>query len=368
LGGTVKIYTRTGDAGDTSLFGGTRARKSDPRVDAYGEVDELNAWLGLARASAPDPALADELVHLQRDLFALGAQLADPADKIAARVTKATLSDGDTARLEQLIDRLEADLPPLRRFILAAARRLARPSTWRAPSAAARSAASSRSIRRRSGPAALRQPAIRPVVRARPHGDHRPVCQRSSGSARHQALNPSLRSSSRFTASNTALASSCDTRSRIAPHSTIVVPATVSMATSQRSRAIPSGRSFELRRLSHGRLWMLPRHIRGDRRAVDQYAHGDDQILVDGTLSVVEARRILAEQHEVIGCRNLGDDRPAECTLRITGALPRAAKRLERRRQACRHEDQHEGRNCRQRISHRYERGTGRMRGWDVIT
>jgi cob(I)alamin adenosyltransferase len=119
LGGTVKIYTRTGDAGETSLFGGTRARKSDPRVDAYGEVDELNAWLGLARASAPDPALADELVPLQRDLFALGAQLADPADKIAARVTKATLSDADTARLERLIDRLEAELPPLRRFILA---------------------------------------------------------------------------------------------------------------------------------------------------------------------------------------------------------------------------------------------------------
>jgi cob(I)alamin adenosyltransferase len=119
LGGTVKIYTRTGDAGETSLFGGTRARKSDPRVDAYGEVDELNAWLGLARASAPDPALADELVHLQRDLFALGAQLADPADKIAARVTKATLGDADTARLEQLIDRLDAELPPLRRFILA---------------------------------------------------------------------------------------------------------------------------------------------------------------------------------------------------------------------------------------------------------
>jgi hypothetical protein len=51
----VKLYTRTGDAGETSLFGGTRARKDDPRVDAYGEVDELNAWLGLARASAIDP-------------------------------------------------------------------------------------------------------------------------------------------------------------------------------------------------------------------------------------------------------------------------------------------------------------------------
>ena len=115
----MKLYTRTGDAGETSLFGGTRARKNDPRVDAYGEVDELNAWLGLARASSIDPELATELQQLQRDLFALGAQLADPADKLAARVTKAALVDDDVARLERLIDKMEDELPPLRRFILA---------------------------------------------------------------------------------------------------------------------------------------------------------------------------------------------------------------------------------------------------------
>ena len=115
----MKLYTRTGDAGETSLFGGTRARKDDPRVDAYGEVDELNAWLGLARASSIDPELATALQQLQRDLFALGAQLADPADKIAARVTKAALVDDDVARLERLIDKMEDELPPLRRFILA---------------------------------------------------------------------------------------------------------------------------------------------------------------------------------------------------------------------------------------------------------
>jgi len=115
----VKIYTRTGDAGDTSLFDGTRVSKSDPRVDAYGEVDELNAWLGLARAASPGADVDAELVRLQRDLFALGAQLADPADKIATRVTKASLTDADVERLEQLIDRLETELPPLRRFILA---------------------------------------------------------------------------------------------------------------------------------------------------------------------------------------------------------------------------------------------------------
>ena len=115
----MKIYTRTGDAGETSLFGGTRVRKDDSRVDAYGEIDELNAWLGLVRASRVDADLDAELVLLQRDLFALGAQLADPADKIADRVTKAALGDDEIARLERLIDRLEADLPPLRRFILA---------------------------------------------------------------------------------------------------------------------------------------------------------------------------------------------------------------------------------------------------------
>ena len=116
---TVTIYTRTGDTGETSLFGGTRARKDDPRVDAYGEVDELNAWLGLVRASALEPTLEDEVVAIQRDLFALGAQLADPADKLAARFTKAVVGDDHVVRLERLIDRLERELPPLRRFILA---------------------------------------------------------------------------------------------------------------------------------------------------------------------------------------------------------------------------------------------------------
>lgn len=115
----MKIYTKTGDTGETSLFDGTRVKKDDARVDAYGEVDEVNAWLGLARASGLDAPLDEAVVHIQRDLFALGAQLADPGDKLAARVTKAVIADADVARLEQLIDRLEDELPPLRRFILA---------------------------------------------------------------------------------------------------------------------------------------------------------------------------------------------------------------------------------------------------------
>ena len=114
----MKLYTRTGDGGETGLFDGTRVPKSDPRVDAYGEIDELNAVLGVARAAGIDAGIDDILVQLQRDLFALGARLADPAQRIADRVTKATLAAADIARLETWIDTFEEELPPLRRFIL----------------------------------------------------------------------------------------------------------------------------------------------------------------------------------------------------------------------------------------------------------
>lgn len=119
----MKIYTRTGDSGETGLFDGTRVSKSDARVAAYGDVDELHAWLGLALAAGPSGAVNEPIAgwieHIQRDLFALGARLADPRHKIAARVEKATLGVADVARLEGWIDALEAGLPPLRRFILA---------------------------------------------------------------------------------------------------------------------------------------------------------------------------------------------------------------------------------------------------------
>ena len=115
----MRIYTKTGDAGETALFDGTRVSKADSRVDAYGDVDELNAWLGVARAQGVGPDIGDALVRIQRDLFALGALLADPRHKIAARVEKATLGETDVTRLEQIIDRLESELPALRHFILA---------------------------------------------------------------------------------------------------------------------------------------------------------------------------------------------------------------------------------------------------------
>lgn len=115
----MKIYTRTGDSGETGLFDGTRVPKSDARIAAFGDVDELGAWLGLARASGLDADLQSMLERIQRDLFAVGARLADPAHKIAGRVTKAAVTGEDVARLESWIDELEAALPPLRRFILA---------------------------------------------------------------------------------------------------------------------------------------------------------------------------------------------------------------------------------------------------------
>jgi cob(I)alamin adenosyltransferase len=116
----VKIYTRTGDEGDTALFDGTRVSKADARVATYGDVDELNAWLGFVRAGTEDPELDVMLEHIQRDLFAIGARLADPRHRIAERVTKASaIAPEDVARLEERIDVLDAKLPALRRFVLA---------------------------------------------------------------------------------------------------------------------------------------------------------------------------------------------------------------------------------------------------------
>ena len=114
----MKIYTRGGDDGDTGLADGSRVRKDDARVASYGEVDELNAVLGQVRAEA-GPGELDRLVaDVQRDLFAIGAQLADPRATVAGRKPKAAVTGENVARLEQAIDAREKDLPPLRAFIL----------------------------------------------------------------------------------------------------------------------------------------------------------------------------------------------------------------------------------------------------------
>jgi cob(I)alamin adenosyltransferase len=114
----LKIYTKTGDSGQTSLFDSTRVSKADARVDAYGEVDEANACLGAARAAGLDADLSAALATIQQELFAVGARLADPSTRIAGRVTKVAVLPAQIERMEQLIDRLEGELPPLRRFIL----------------------------------------------------------------------------------------------------------------------------------------------------------------------------------------------------------------------------------------------------------
>jgi cob(I)alamin adenosyltransferase len=114
----VRIYTKTGDAGETSLFDGTRVRKCDERVAAYGDVDELNAVLGVARAALGQGRIAEMVERVQRDLFALGSALADPAHRIAPRVEKAVLGPSDVERLEEWIDLVDRQLPPLRRFLL----------------------------------------------------------------------------------------------------------------------------------------------------------------------------------------------------------------------------------------------------------
>lgn len=114
----MKIYTRTGDKGSTGLFGGERVSKDHARIEAYGTVDEANSMIGLARASFPTPAWepASSMLHrIQAELFVLGADLATPQD---AKVQVPRIESSHIEALEQNIDTLEADLSPLKTFIL----------------------------------------------------------------------------------------------------------------------------------------------------------------------------------------------------------------------------------------------------------
>jgi len=114
-----RIYTRTGDDGTTSLFGGERVKKGNPRIDAYGTVDEANSVVGLARAHLEgepgaerlDPVLGD----VQEELFIVGADLATPVD---AKPMVPRIKDRHVERVEERIDDFDADLKPLKKFIL----------------------------------------------------------------------------------------------------------------------------------------------------------------------------------------------------------------------------------------------------------
>jgi cob(I)alamin adenosyltransferase len=113
----MKIYTKSGDGGETSLFGGGRVRKSEGRVEAYGEVDEANAAVGVARAALGDAELDAELGRVQSELFAIGAELASPHGA-RARSAVPAIDPAWATRLEEAMDRWDATLPELRAFVL----------------------------------------------------------------------------------------------------------------------------------------------------------------------------------------------------------------------------------------------------------
>jgi cob(I)alamin adenosyltransferase len=117
----MKIYTRTGDAGDSSLLSGRRIGKNDLRLKAYGDIDELNALLGVVVADlngqkTPDPETKKILESIQNSLFNVGSQLACDDEKLRPKLP--TISDKEVTDLEHEIDRMEVVLPPLKNFIL----------------------------------------------------------------------------------------------------------------------------------------------------------------------------------------------------------------------------------------------------------
>jgi cob(I)alamin adenosyltransferase len=116
----MKIYTKTGDSGETGLFAGARVRKDDARIEAYGTVDELNAAIGLARSERQPPEIEQTLERVQSELFSVGAELATPDP---AKHGMALIGEVQIHKLEAAIDHLEAGLPPLKQFILPAGSR-----------------------------------------------------------------------------------------------------------------------------------------------------------------------------------------------------------------------------------------------------
>ena len=119
---TFKIYTKTGDKGETSLYGGTRVSKAAARVESYGTLDELNAFIGLAKAEISDEKVLNQLQKIQFDLFTVGSEAATPTDKLLLANGKSRLdlmiSEKEITELELWMDDFDAELEPLKFFIL----------------------------------------------------------------------------------------------------------------------------------------------------------------------------------------------------------------------------------------------------------
>ncbi|HYG16038.1 MAG TPA: cob(I)yrinic acid a,c-diamide adenosyltransferase [Bacteroidia bacterium] len=112
----MKIYTRTGDSGETSLLGGARVPKHHLRIECYGTVDELNSWVGLVRAGFDDAFTTPLLDEIQNNLFVVGSQLA--ADPAKSNIKIPHIEEADITRLEEAMDAMDKELPALKNFIL----------------------------------------------------------------------------------------------------------------------------------------------------------------------------------------------------------------------------------------------------------
>lgn len=118
----MKIYTKTGDSGETALYGGTRVSKASARVEAYGNIDELNSFIGFAKAEISDDLVLIQLKKIQFDLFTVGSESATPTDKLTLANGKSRLSlmisETEIEELENWMDAFENELEPLQYFIL----------------------------------------------------------------------------------------------------------------------------------------------------------------------------------------------------------------------------------------------------------
>ena len=118
----MKIYTKTGDRGETALYGGTRVSKASARVESYGTIDELNSFIGFAKTEINNEKVLDQLRKIQFDLFTLGSESATPTDKLTLANGKSRLtlmiSETEIEELEQWMDEFESELEPLQYFIL----------------------------------------------------------------------------------------------------------------------------------------------------------------------------------------------------------------------------------------------------------